>query len=154
MAFKEGIYSPSIVNEIVIQMGQVVLQEILEDIRSATWFPLIVDEATDISHNEQLSLSIRWIDSHYTIHEDTLGLVQLENTRARTLFSVIKDILIRCSLPIAQCRGQAFDGATNMSGVRNVIQALVKVEANRALYVHYLAHCLTCAYRKGPRNAI
>jgi hypothetical protein len=139
---KKEYISPSIVNEIVVQMGQVVLREILGEIRTAMWFSLIADEATDTAHNEQMSISIRWVDSHYTIHEDTLGLVQLENTRANTLYSVIKDILIRCSLPIAQCRGQAFDGASNMSGIRNGVQALVKKEANRALYVHCLAHSL------------
>ena len=62
--------------------------------------------------------------------------------KANTLYSIIKDILIRCSLPIAQCRGQAFDGASNMSGAQNGVQALVKKEANRALYVHCLAHSL------------
>ncbi len=116
--------SPLIVNEIVAQMGQGGLREILADIRSSTWFSRIADKATDISHNEQLSLSIRWVDSHYTIHEDTLGLIQLENTEASTLYSAIRDILIHCSLPITQCRSQAFDGASNMSGVRNGVQAL------------------------------
>jgi len=139
---KKEYISPIIVNEIVALMGQGVLREILTDIRSSTWFSLIADEATDISHNEQLSLSIRWVDSHYTIHEDTLGIVQLENTKASTLYSVIKDILIRCSLPITQCRGQAYDGASNMSGVRNGVQALVKKDADQALYVHCLAHSL------------
>ena len=33
-------------------------------------------------------------------------------------------------------RGQAFDGAANMSGVRCGVQALVKNEESRALYVH------------------
>ena len=132
-------------------MGQVVLREILGEIRAATWFSLIADEATDVSHNEQLSLTIRWVDNHYTIHEDTVSLVQLENMKAITLYSVIKDILIRCSLPIAQCRGQAYDGASNMSGVRNGVQALVKREANQALYVHCLAHC---ASKKCLRNVI
>ena len=45
-----------------------------------------------------------------------------------TIFHAIKDILIRCCLPLSQCRGQAFDGAANMSGVRNGVQALVKSE--------------------------
>jgi len=94
------------------------------------------------SHNEQLSLTIWWVDNHYTIHEDTLGLVRLENTKANTLFSVIKDILIRCSLPMAQCRGQAYDEASNMSGIQNGVQTLVKKEANQALYVHCLANKL------------
>ena len=55
-------------------------------------------------------------------------------------------MLTRCSLPIVLCRGQAYDGASNMSGVRNGVQALVKHEAERALYVHCFAHSLNlCA---------
>ena len=77
----------------------------------------------------------------YEIHEDPLGLIQLPDAKAET-FSVIKDVLIRCSLPIVMCRGQAYDGAGNMSGIRNGVQALVKREAGCALYVHCFAHSL------------
>ena len=31
--------------------------------------------------------SVRWVDNYYDIHEDTLGLIQLPNTRAVTIFS-------------------------------------------------------------------
>lgn len=55
---------------------------------------------------------------------------------------MIKDVLIRCSLPLSQCRGQAYDGASNMSGIHNGVQALVKRETIQALYVHCLAHSL------------
>ena len=134
--------SPEIINELITIMGQKVLRENLTEIRRSYWFAIIADEASDLSHNEHLSLSIRWIDDTYGVHEDTLGLVQLPDTKAQTLFSVIKDMLIRCSLPISQCRGQAFDGASNMSGIRNGVQALVKEEQSRALYVHCLAHSL------------
>ena len=51
-------------------------------------------------------------------------------------------LLVRCSLPIASCRGQAYDKASNMSGIRNEVQALVKRETDRALYVHCFAHSL------------
>ena len=123
-------------------MGQSVLRKILGDIRTSLWYSIIADEATDVCHHEQMSLSIRWVDQDYNIHEDTLGLIQLPNTKAVTIFSSIKDVLIRCSLPISQCRGQAFDGASNMSGIKNGVQALIKKEANKALYVHCLAHSL------------
>ena len=33
------------------------------------------------------------------------------------------DDLLRCSLPLTLCRGQAYDGASNMSCVRNGVQA-------------------------------
>ena len=69
------------------------------------------------------------MNCQYEIHEDPLGLIQLPDAKAETFFSVIKDVLIRCSLPIVMCRGQAYDGAGNMSGIRNGVQALVKWEA-------------------------
>ena len=134
--------SPEIVNEIITAMGQQVLRTILSEVRVSLWYSVIVDEATDVCHNEQMSFSVRWVDNYYDIHEDTLGLIQLPNTRAVTIFLAIKDVLIRCSLPSTQCRGQAYDGASNMSGINRGIQALFKSEANKALYVHCLAHSL------------
>ena len=66
----------------------------------------------------------------YNIHEDILGLIKLPDTKTLTLFSAIKDVLIRCSLPLAQCHGQAYDGVANMSGMKQGVQALLKSEAN------------------------
>ncbi len=130
--------SPNIVNELITTMGQSVLRQLLVEIRSSLWFAILADEATDVSRNEQMSLSIRWVDSSFTIHEGVLGLIQLPDTKAVTIIGAIKEIVIRCSLPLSQCRGQAFDGAANMSGVKNGVQALMKSEASQALYVHCL----------------
>ena len=132
--------SPEFVNEIISAMGQCVLRNVLADVSTALWYSIIVDEARDVSHNEQMSLSVRWVDHSYDIHEYTLSLIQLPNTKAETIFLAIKDVLIRCSLPINQCRGQAYDGASNMSGINNEVQA---PEAKQALYVHCLAHSLS-----------
>ena len=118
--------SPTILNEIVNQMGQSLLRKLLSEASATMWFSILADEATDVSHNEQMSISIRWVDTNYDVHEDTLGLIQLPNTRAETIFSAIKDIMIRCSLSMKQCCGQAYDGAANMSGTRNGVQALFK----------------------------
>uniref|UniRef100_A0A1X7VM00 DUF4371 domain-containing protein n=1 Tax=Amphimedon queenslandica TaxID=400682 RepID=A0A1X7VM00_AMPQE len=120
-------------------IGNTILRSILNNIKNAMWYSIIADEATDVSLHEQLSLSIRSVD---IVHEDTLGLFQLPNTKSTTLFHVIKDILIRCSLLLSQCCGQAFDSASIMSGIRNGLQALVKSEASKALNVHCLANSL------------
>lgn len=134
--------SPTIVNEIITLMGHTILRQLLADISSSHIFSLIADEATDISRNEQLCIAIRWVDSEYNIHETALGLVQLPNTKALTLFGLIKDMLIRCSLQLSECIGQAYDGASNMSGIHNGVQALMKREAGHCLYVHCFGHCL------------
>ena len=139
--------SPEIVNEIISAMGQCVLRKILANVSTALWYSIIADEATDVCHNEQMSLSIRWVDHSYEIHEYTLGLIQLPNTKAQTIFLTIKDVLIRCSLLFNRCRGQAYDGASNMSGINNGVQALFKAEAKQALYVHCLAHSLNLSLK-------
>lgn len=139
---KREYISPVIVDEIINLMGQNILRGIVSDVRGAQWYAIIADEATDVSGTEQLSVSIRWVDKSYEVHEDLLGVKELPNTKAVTIYQEVKDVLLRCSLSITQCRGQAYDGASNMSGIRNGIQALFKQEEPNALYVHCLAHSL------------
>ena len=59
---------------------------------------------------------------------------------------------MQCVLPLPQCRGQAYDGASNMSGIRNGVQALFKQEENKAIYVHCLAHNLNLCLQDVSRK--
>ena len=63
-------------NEILTLMGNTVLRRILSQIKTSSWFSIIADEATDMSRNEQMSLSIRWTDDNYDVYKECLGLVQ------------------------------------------------------------------------------
>ena len=119
-----------------------ILRQLLHDILAADYLLLIADEATDISHNEQMCIAIHWVDPSYTIQEVALGLIQLLDTKALTMLSMIKHVLLRCCLATANCIGQAYDGAANMNGVRNGVQALMKKEANHSLCVHCFTHRL------------
>ena len=139
---KREYISPAIVDEIINLMGQNILRGIISDVKVAQWYAIIADEATDVSGTEQLSVSLRWVDKSYEVHEGLLGVKELPNTKAITVYQEVKDVLLRCSLSITQCRGQVYDGASNMSGIRNGAQALFKQEELNALYVHCLAHSL------------
>ncbi len=92
-----------IVNGIITIMTQSVLRTILAEINATLWFSIIADEAVDISNEEQMSVSIRWVDHDYSIREALIGLVQLPDTKAATIFCLLK------SIPISKCRGQAFE---------------------------------------------
>ena len=96
----------------------------------------------DISGSEQLSVLLRWVDDNYTIHEDLVGLMEVEMTDAETLTSTLKDVLLRCNLQLSQCHGQAYDGASNMAGHISGVSTRITREEPRALYVHCLAHSL------------
>lgn len=73
--------SPDITNELIMMMGQFILRSLLSGIRTALWFSILAD----ISRHEQMSLSNRWVDEGYAIHEDVLGLFQLPDTKAATI---------------------------------------------------------------------
>ena len=132
--------SHDITNEIIQLMAHQVLKN-LQDIHEAEWFALIADETRDISGAEQLGVSMRWVDKNYGISEDLVGLVEVEMTD-ETLASTLKDVLLRCNLQLAQCRGQAYDGASNMAGHLSGVSTRITNEEPKALYVHCLAHSL------------
>ena len=70
-----------------------------------SWFSLLADEATDVNYKEQMCVVIRWVDESYEIFEDPIGLLQASRTDSNTLTSGLKDVLVRCILPLSQCRG-------------------------------------------------
>lgn len=107
-------------------MADHVLRGLLTEIRSASWFTLIADEATDVNYKEQMCVVIRWVDEDYEIYEDPIGLIQVPKTDADTLTNALKDVLVRCILPLNQCRGQPYDGASNMSGHLRGVAAQIK----------------------------
>ena len=59
-----------------------------------------------------MAVSIRWADASYNVYEDLIGFVEVCETDASSLTSAIKDVLLRVSLPLSQCVGQACDGRT------------------------------------------
>ena len=123
-------------------MAHDILRTLLHELREAQWFSLIADETRDISGSEKLSVSLRWVEDNYTIHEDLVGLMEVEMTNAETLTSTIKDLLLRCNLQLCHCRGQAYDGASNMAGHISGVSTRITAEKPRALYVHCLANSL------------
>lgn len=86
---KRDYLSPEIINEVISICGQTVLRNLLQNIKAAEHYSLIADEATDISRREQLCVAIRWVDTYFSIREAPLGLFELPNTMARTIFKAI-----------------------------------------------------------------
>ena len=149
--------SHQVVNEIITLAGQSVLREVLKCIRSvngSTWFSVIADEATDVASNEQMSIAIRWVNDKYEVSEDPIGLFKVPNTTAEMLFSLIKDVLMRCSLPIGLCRGQAYDGASNMQGIRSGVATRLRSEVPVALSVHCFAHNLNLCLQDASKKLV
>ena len=74
------------------------------------------------------------MDFDYAVYEDLIGLIEVDKTDAVTLTGMIKDSLLRLIVPINQCHGQAYDGASNMSGHLNGVAARIVKELPKAHY--------------------
>ena len=113
-------------------MALQVLREITDAIQKAQYYTLMADEVTDISNREQVAVYMRWIDSDFQPHEDFIGLYKLDFIAASKFVSVLEDTLQRMNLRIFNCRGQCYDGASNMTGVRNGVSSQISAEKSHA----------------------
>ena len=129
---------------------------------SQHWFALLADETRDISNRKQLVLCIelillvahnynfvgcwlltssqlahiRWVSDSYEINEDVVGLIQLSDTTAETIYKSLKFSLISLGFQFEYCRGQAYGGASNFQGH---ISGVGKRFQSAAVPIHCLA---------------
>ena len=135
--------SPTIQNELISILGEQIRESIVNQIPSdAPYFSILADKVTDVSNREQLSLVIRFVDSDGYIHEEFLGFNNLQRITGEAIASSILDTLPQWNLDIKNCRGQGYDGASNMSFSRRGTQALIREKSPKAVYTHCRAHCL------------
>ena len=113
-------------------------KKISEEINEAGFYSLIVDETKDIEKAEQLSIVIRYVKEK-NVHERFLTYVHAEALDAQSL---TLDTLLECNILIDRCVCQCYDGASVMSGRCNGVQAKVRKEAPKALYMHCTVHRL------------
>ena len=109
--------SHEIQNELLSIMSLQVICEIASQIQSAPYFTVMIDEAMDLANIEQVVLVIHSVNDNLTVTEDFIGLYKTEYIESSLLVSIIKDVLLRMNLKLKYCRGQCYDGASNMTGV-------------------------------------
>jgi len=81
-----------------------------------------------------------------------MGFYSAPDSTAKTLYLVIKDMLCRLCIPLNKVQGFAFDDASNMSGKNRGVQALLKDDCPKALYVHCTNHSLDLVLQETARS--
>ena len=105
--------SPEIVNEIMKLMGHKVLRLIISDIQFQKWYSLMADETRDVSNREQLVVTMRWVTETYKIRENFCGLLQVDETTSECIYMTLSWYLVSLRISFENCRGQAYNGASN-----------------------------------------
>ena len=136
--------SPQIQNEILLMMANIILLKIATRSQSSI-FTVMIDEATDIANFEQVVLVFRCVDSALSVHEEVVGLYKTESLQATAMVKIIKDTLLHFNLKFELCRGQCYDGAIVMSGIRNGVAKHISDIEPRAVFTHCYGHALNLA---------
>lgn len=129
-------------NEIIDCLAEMVRTSIISEVAQSEAFSILVDETKDLSKKEQMSFVIRYYYNG-AVRESFLAFEAAQRLDAAALSQKIVQILQKYGLDYKNhLVGQAYDGASVMSGKNTGVQARIKAEAPLAFYVHCNAHCL------------
>ncbi|WOK97615.1 zinc finger MYM-type protein 1-like [Canna indica] len=79
-------------------------------------------------------------------------LVDEAHTTARSLKAAIDRLFSKLGLSLSKCRGQCYDGASNMSSKFNGLKSLILANNKSAYYIHCFAHQLQLALIKVAKH--
>ena len=133
-------------------MALYVLRNMSQILQGSPFLTLMMDETTDVSNKEQVVIVTRRVSESLEVHEEFLGLYEVSFIDTSTLTTVAKDVIARMNLPIFKLRGQCYDGASTMKGVRSGVASQILAEEPRAVYTHCNGHSLNLAVNDVFKN--
>ena len=109
-----------------------ILRQVSKDIRDSSCYTIMADKCTDVVNKEQFTICIRWVGQDLQDHKDFIGLYEVSSINADCLTEAIKDTLLQIGVKISDCRGQCYDGASNMSGIKNGVATQIYSQGGEA----------------------
>ncbi|KAM3303301.1 hypothetical protein P3S67_014331 [Capsicum chacoense] len=132
---------PMIQKDIINAYAKETLKVIIADL-NGDYFDILVDESKDISHKEQMTLVLRYVDKKGEVVERFIGLVHVSDTSACSLKKEIYSLLSDYSLSPSKICGQDYDGVSNMKREINGLKTLIIKDSPSTHYIHYFAYQL------------
>ncbi|CAF3407389.1 unnamed protein product [Rotaria socialis] len=129
-------------NELIDLMSKQVLNRILREIQQAKYFSIMIDETTDISKLEQVSLVVRYTDDQFKVHERFMGFARTTEMTGEALFNLLLEWLKKLNLDVKNIVAQSYDGASAMRGEYKGVAARLKQIAPCGIYIHCNGHIL------------
>jgi hypothetical protein len=136
--------SPLIQNELIEIVSHFVLERILSDVNDSRSFGIIIDETSDISRVEQVSICLSYVLGGKKM-EAFIGFFDTKSTDGQSLYELVQRVMEQMNLDMSEIVGECFDGAANMKGIHRGLATLMREKSPLALYVHCYGHLLNLA---------
>ena len=147
--------SKRIQNEVIDVTGLYIQQSLKARLHRSKFFSILCDESCDISKHEQMSVCVRYVDlEDFVIREDFLGFKDVTSTTGEALKNSLEEFLETLGISLEYCRGQGYDGGSNMAGKFKGLQALILKERPLAFYTHCFSHNLNLTVSKACSDTL
>jgi Domain of unknown function (DUF4371)/hAT family C-terminal dimerisation region len=150
--------SKDIQNELIGLLAQKTKAKIIEMAKKAEFFSVILDTTPDISHKEQLTMIIRFVNTDsintHLVEEHFVGFLEVDDTSGSGLASKFLDELEHLGLDIKNCRGQGYDNGANMRGKNNGLQRQILNINSRAFFVPCSCHSMNLVINDAAESNI
>lgn len=148
--------SKTIQNELINLLGSEVRKKILSMVKEAKYFSIILDCTSDVSHVEQLSITLRFVDvDEIQVRECFIAYKPVTDSTGEGLTSLFLDNIIQnYDLDMNDCRGQGYDNGANMVGKDKGVQARILRQFPRAFFNTCGCHSLNLVVADAVKTSV
>ena len=146
--------SPTSQNEFISLLGDKVRKFLTEEIIRAKYYCIMCDSTPDAAHQDQHSIVLRYVQENadsetgkvsVNINETFLSFVQFPGKDAASIEQGIRKFLETLGIEFKDCRAACFDNAAVMAGAVSGVQARMRRENERILFINCDNHSLNLA---------